>query len=99
MPVMLRGTTMFFDMKRILVIVDDLLMIHVIELIIQKEGYDADLAYNGKEATLLLRMYDYDLALQTLSCHSRTCRNWRKRCAINGRRSLSPSWQLSPQHS
>lgn len=57
---------MFFDMKRILVIVDDLLMIHVIELIIQKEGYDADLAYNGKEASLLLRMYDYDLVIADL---------------------------------
>ncbi len=63
---MLHGTTMCFDMKRILVIVDDLLMIHVIELIIQKEGYDADLAYNGKEATLLLHTHDYDLVIADL---------------------------------
>ncbi|RPD40074.1 response regulator [Chitinophaga barathri] len=53
-------------MKRILVIVDDLLMIHVIELIIHKEGYDADLAYNGKEATLLLHTHDYDLVIADL---------------------------------
>lgn len=63
MSFMLHGTTMFLFMKRILVIVDDLLMIHVIELIIQKEGYDADLAYNGKEATLLLNSHEYELVI------------------------------------
>jgi CheY-like chemotaxis protein len=53
-------------MKRILVIVDDLLMIHVIELLLKKEGHDADLAYNGKEAALLLHAHDYDLVVADL---------------------------------
>ncbi len=53
-------------MKRILVIEDDLLMIHVVELIIKKEGHHADLAYNGKEAAMLLGTYDYDLVIADL---------------------------------
>ncbi|MBO9152546.1 response regulator transcription factor [Chitinophaga sp. GCM10012297] len=53
-------------MKRILVIVDDLLMIHVIELLLHKEGHDADLAYNGKEAALLLSVREYDLVIADL---------------------------------
>ncbi len=53
-------------MKRILVIVDDLLMIHVIELLLKKEGHDADLAYNGKEAALLLQAHGYDLVIADL---------------------------------
>ncbi|WP_126244439.1 response regulator transcription factor [Chitinophaga rhizosphaerae] len=53
-------------MKRILVIEDDLLMIHVVELIIKKEGHLADLAYNGKEAAMLLGSYDYDLVIADL---------------------------------
>ncbi|WP_341841775.1 response regulator transcription factor [Chitinophaga caseinilytica] len=53
-------------MKRILVIEDDLLMIHVVELIIKKEGHHADLAYNGKEAAMLLGSYDYDLVIADL---------------------------------
>lgn len=53
-------------MKRILVIEDDLLMIHVVELIIKKLGHHADLAYNGKEAALLLGTYDYDLVVADL---------------------------------
>ncbi len=41
-------------------------MIHVVELIIQKEGHHADLAYNGKEAAMLLGTYDYDLVIADL---------------------------------
>lgn len=50
-------------MNRILVVEDDLLMIRVIELILNKEGYDADIAMSGEEAALNLKKNDYDLML------------------------------------
>lgn len=61
-----RGHNSDSYMKRILVIEDDLLMIHVVELIIKKEGHHADLAYNGKEAAMLLGTYEYDLVIADL---------------------------------
>lgn len=50
-------------MKKILVIEDDLLMIRVLELILKREGFDTELALNGKEAILNLVLNDYDLVL------------------------------------
>lgn len=50
-------------MKKILVIEDDLLMIRVLELILKREGFNTELALNGKEAILNLVLNDYDLVL------------------------------------
>lgn len=50
-------------MNRILVVEDDLLMLRVIEMILRKEGYEADTVMNGKEAALSLKMNTYDLML------------------------------------
>lgn len=50
-------------MKKILVIEDDLLMIRVLELILKREGFNTELALNGREAILNLVLNDYDLVL------------------------------------
>lgn len=50
-------------MNRILVVEDDLLMLRVIELILNREGYDADIVMNGREAALRLKENEYDLML------------------------------------
>lgn|SRR5690606_4889178 len=50
-------------MNKILVVEDDLLMLRVIEMILRKEGYEADTVMNGKEAALSLKMNTYDLML------------------------------------
>ncbi|ATL49103.1 response regulator [Chitinophaga caeni] len=53
-------------MKRILVIEDDALMLKTINLILRKQGYEVDLAENGKEAMNFLSSQQYDLVITDL---------------------------------
>lgn len=50
-------------MNRILVVEDDLLMLRIIEMVLRREGYEADTVMNGREAALSLRTKTYDLML------------------------------------
>lgn len=51
------------DMKRILIIEDDLLMLRMTEMILQKEGHRTDFAMNGKDALQCLKTKSYDLVI------------------------------------
>lgn len=53
-------------MKRILIIEDDEMLLHVIERILGREGYETHIARNGKEAIINLETNDYDLVITDL---------------------------------